>query len=142
MLLQLKAEQGSIPPGDSLSPQAGCLRGDATLANLLRGQLFGTVPMAGSCAWIPPTGASCGPAKPAAISDWLIHDGEWPDPGDERLRKLHLIEADPAAYKQLAGAQVLDGPESWGPLALAHGRLIARDLNKMVCLDVGALNCP
>jgi outer membrane protein assembly factor BamB len=50
---------------------------------------------------------------------------------------LRLIEATPGKYTLLAQAQVLKGRESWGPLALAEGRLIARDLTRMVCLDVG-----
>ena len=50
--------------------------------------------------------------------------------------KLTLIEATPDKYTQLAQAQVLNGRESWGPMALAGGRLIARDLTKMVCLEV------
>jgi len=37
----------------------------------------------------------------------------------------------------LAQAQVLKGRESWAPLALAGGRLIVRDLTRMVCLEVG-----
>lgn len=50
---------------------------------------------------------------------------------------LHMMEANPIAFKFLAKAKVLDGPEAWGPLAFAGGRLIARDLNHMVCLEVG-----
>ena len=49
---------------------------------------------------------------------------------------MRLIEATPEKYILLAQAQVLKGRESWGPLALAGGRLIARDLTRMVCLDV------
>jgi outer membrane protein assembly factor BamB len=49
---------------------------------------------------------------------------------------LRLIQAAPDKYALLAQAQVLKGRESWGPLALANGRLIARDLTRMVCLDV------
>jgi len=50
---------------------------------------------------------------------------------------LRLIEATPERYVLLGQAQVLKGRESWGPLALAGGRLIARDLTRMVCLEVG-----
>jgi outer membrane protein assembly factor BamB len=50
---------------------------------------------------------------------------------------LRLIEATPEKYNLLAQAQVLKGHESWGPMALAGGRLIARDLTRMVCLEVG-----
>ncbi|GAG51327.1 unnamed protein product, partial [marine sediment metagenome] len=42
-------------------------------------------------------------------------------------------------YVPLAQAKVLeDGHEAWGPLALAGGRLILRDLTRMVCLDLRA----
>jgi len=50
---------------------------------------------------------------------------------------LTLAEATPAGYVQLAEAKVLDGPDSWGPMTLVAGRLILRDLNRMICLDVG-----
>ena len=49
---------------------------------------------------------------------------------------LRLIEATPAGYMQLAEAKVLEGPDSWGPMAVAAGRLILRDLNRMICLDI------
>lgn len=49
---------------------------------------------------------------------------------------LTLAEANPAGYVQRASAKVLDGPDSWGPMAIASGRLILRDLNRMICLDV------
>jgi outer membrane protein assembly factor BamB len=51
---------------------------------------------------------------------------------------LTLFEASPEQYTPLARAQVLKGRESWGPLALAGGRLIARDLTRLVCLDVAS----
>jgi outer membrane protein assembly factor BamB len=47
-----------------------------------------------------------------------------------------MAEASPTGYVQLAEAKVLDGHESWGPMALASGRLIVRDMNRMICLDV------
>jgi outer membrane protein assembly factor BamB len=49
---------------------------------------------------------------------------------------LTLVEPSPAGYSQLARARVMDGFECWGPMAIASGRLIVRDLNRMVCLDV------
>jgi outer membrane protein assembly factor BamB len=49
---------------------------------------------------------------------------------------LRMIEASPATYHELAEARVLEGPDAWGPLAFAWGRLLARDLTRMVCLDV------
>lgn len=51
---------------------------------------------------------------------------------------MRLIEASPDKYNLLGEARILQGRESWGPLALAGGRLLARDLTRMVCLEVGA----
>jgi outer membrane protein assembly factor BamB len=51
---------------------------------------------------------------------------------------LSVVEAVPDRFNLLAQAQVLDGHDSWGPMALAGGRLILRDLTRMVCLDVRA----
>ncbi|HUS48172.1 MAG TPA: PQQ-binding-like beta-propeller repeat protein [Phycisphaerae bacterium] len=50
---------------------------------------------------------------------------------------LALAEATPAGYRELARAKVV-GKESWGPMAPVGGRLIVRDINRLVCLDVRA----
>ena len=50
--------------------------------------------------------------------------------------KLRLIEASTTGYNELAGAQVLAGQEVWGPMALSDGKLVLRDLTKMVCVNV------
>ena len=49
---------------------------------------------------------------------------------------LTLAQASSSGYLQLAQAKVLDGHESWGPMAIASGRLIVRDTERMICLDV------
>jgi outer membrane protein assembly factor BamB len=50
--------------------------------------------------------------------------------------KLRLLEATTKGYNELAGAQVLAGQEVWAPMALSDGKLVLRDLTKMVCVDV------
>ena len=50
--------------------------------------------------------------------------------------KLRLIEASTTGYNELTSAQVLGGQEVWGPMALSDGKLVLRDLSKMICLDV------
>jgi outer membrane protein assembly factor BamB len=50
--------------------------------------------------------------------------------------KLRLIEAGTTGYNELASGQVLAGQEVWGPMALSDGKLVLRDLTKMMCLDV------
>jgi outer membrane protein assembly factor BamB len=66
---------------------------------------------------------------PYVIADGLIYVMD-----DSGL--LTVAEATPAGYVPLDSAEVLDGPESWGPMAVAGGRLLVRDLRKMVCLDI------
>lgn len=55
---------------------------------------------------------------------------------DGNTGKLHLIEAGLTAYKEIASAQVLAGQEVWAPMALAGGKLVLRDLTRMICLDL------
>ncbi len=51
--------------------------------------------------------------------------------------ELTLVKADPSGFNRLASARVMDGYEAWGPMALAGGRLIVRDITRMLCLDIG-----
>ncbi len=50
---------------------------------------------------------------------------------------LRLIEASTTGYQELAHAQVLSGHDVWGPMALSDGKLVLRDMQKMVCIEVG-----
>jgi outer membrane protein assembly factor BamB len=56
---------------------------------------------------------------------------------DGNTGMLRLLEANTKQYKELASAQILEGEEVWGPMALSNGKLVIRDMNKMVCLQVG-----
>lgn len=49
---------------------------------------------------------------------------------------LRLLEASATGYKELAKAQILSGEDVWGPMALSDGKLVLRDLAKMVAIDV------
>ena len=49
---------------------------------------------------------------------------------------LRMAEATSDGYKELSQAQVLKGHDSWGPMAIADGKLILRDLTRIVCLDI------
>lgn len=53
--------------------------------------------------------------------------------------RVALAEASVDRYQRLASFQVFeDGHDAWGPLSLAGGRLILRDLTRMACLDIAA----
>ena len=51
---------------------------------------------------------------------------------------IHLIEPSPDGYKELGKASFFDAAKSqaWAPLAFSRGKLIIRDLEKMVCIDL------
>lgn len=80
------------------------------------------------------------PANRFGLGPYLIADGLLFALNDRGL--LTVAEATPTAFRPLAKAQILDGHECWGPLALAGGRLIARDFTHLVCLDVARSGAP
>jgi hypothetical protein len=51
-------------------------------------------------------------------------------------KMLYLVEPDPAGFKPLASAQLLEPGENWAPVALADGKLLIRDQKQMKCLLV------
>ncbi len=50
--------------------------------------------------------------------------------------ELAIVEANPSSYKELARAKVLFGGDAWAPMAIADGKLICRDVQTMICLDM------
>ena len=54
--------------------------------------------------------------------------------GDEG--RLVMAVASPTAFEPLAEADVLDGHEAWGPMAVVGSRLLVRDFTTMRCLDL------
>jgi outer membrane protein assembly factor BamB len=89
---------------------------------------FACLDTTGKPVWFSDAGQSFG------LGSFLLADGLFFAMNDSGL--LRLIEATPETYRLLAQAQVLKGRESWAPLALAGGRLLARDFTRLVCLDV------
>lgn len=50
---------------------------------------------------------------------------------------LTMVEATATGYRPLARAALFEnGTEAWGPMAMAAGRLIMRDLTRMICVDL------
>lgn len=56
---------------------------------------------------------------------------------DDPTCSLHLATVD-GGYKELASYDIFEGHEPWGPMAIANGRLIVRDLTELVCFDLSA----
>jgi len=92
--------------------------------------LFTCLSLEGKEVWTSEGKASFG------LGSYLLVDGVfWVLDGDTGM--LRLIEATTRGYKELDRAQVLSGDNVWGPMALADGKLILRDMSKMVCIEVG-----
>ena len=49
---------------------------------------------------------------------------------------LTVAEANTASFRKLGQARVLHGRESWAPIAISRGRMLVRDFEELVCLDV------
>jgi hypothetical protein len=47
-----------------------------------------------------------------------------------------MLDAADDEYRELGRVAVLDGPEAWAPPVIAHGKLLVRDLDTLVCLDI------
>jgi len=50
--------------------------------------------------------------------------------------EMTIVEPNASAYKPLAKAKVVPGPDAWAPIAIADGKLLCRDRTTMVCLDM------
>ena len=50
---------------------------------------------------------------------------------------IHLIKPSPEGYKELGSASFFnsDKTQAWSPLAFSGGKLLARDMEKLVCID-------
>ncbi|NQT24311.1 PQQ-binding-like beta-propeller repeat protein [candidate division KSB1 bacterium] len=53
---------------------------------------------------------------------------------------LHLLNASTQNYQPVTSAQILDGHDAWGPMAVVDGRLLLRDSGEMVCIHIGDRN--
>jgi len=134
--LQLKQEGDRIVAGIAQRLKADVFGATQHAPILYRDHLFGTradgrfvcLGLDGKVAWTSEPGSNLGLGSFCIVNDlvYALNDSG----------TLHLMEANPAAYRPLAKARILEGPESWGPMAFADGRLIARDLNRMICLDI------
>jgi outer membrane protein assembly factor BamB len=70
-------------------------------------------------------------------SPYMIADGLLLALDDDGV--LTVAEATAEGYRPLATAELIeDGQHAWGPMALVGGRLIVRDMTRMVCVDIAA----
>jgi len=76
-----------------------------------------------------------GSASLFGLGPYMIADGLIFVMNDKGV--LTMAEATPVGYKPLGKAAIFDkGHDAWGPMAIAGGRLVVRDLSRLACLDV------
>ena len=79
---------------------------------------------------------SSGKTKRFGLGPYLMADDKFFILSDEGV--LTVIEASTKEYRELTQAKILNGHDAWGPLAIAGGRMLARDSRQMVCVDLRA----
>lgn len=107
-----------------------------------KGNLYGVMPkdggsLANQFVCYNPDGQliwASGKARQFGIGPFMAADNKFLVLDDDG--RLTMMEASDTEYKELAHAKPLDGHDSWGPMALVDGRLLIRDSERMVCLDL------
>ncbi len=99
--------------------------------------LFTCLGLDGKIVWQSPVASGDpGGSRTFDLGGFLLADGMF-FILDGKSGALRLVDANTKAYKELATAQILEGEDVWGPISLSNGKLIIRDMSKMVCLQVG-----
>lgn len=138
LFLQLKEEGGRIVPKSERRLEASIFGATQHTPILHDGYLYGTradgrfvcLGLDGKVVWSSDASTNFG------LGPFLLADGRFYVMNDSG--RLTVIEASPAKCTTLGSAQVLQGHESWGPLAVVGNRLLARDFTRLICLDMTA----
>lgn len=77
---------------------------------------------------------SSGETNRFGLGPYIIADDKIYILNDDGL--LTMIEASTRRYNQLGQFKVLDGHDAWAPIAVAGTRMLLRDSQRMVCLDL------
>ncbi len=136
MMLQLKSEEAKII-ADPLFKLAPEVFGSAQQTPIFyNGYIYGVRPdgqltcldLTGKVMWTSTSAEKFGLGPYVIINDliYVMNDSGL----------LTLAKATAESFFKLAQAKVLEGPDSWGPMAFAGGKLILRDMNRMICLDI------
>lgn len=147
MMLQVRYQNDkfTIEPIQTLEPGEG-LSAEQQTPIFARGHLFSILPkdagiLRNQLVCVNPDDLSkilwsSGKTNRFGLGPYLLADNKLFILSDEGV--LTIASASTSGYQQLAQAKILDGHDAWGPMALAAGRLLARDSRRMVCVDLRA----
>lgn len=87
--------------------------------------------MNGKSVWKKESGGNFEMGSLIKVGAYLINQ-------DGKTGEIALIEPSPDAYKELARASFFDSkkPQAWAPMAFSRGKLLVRDMEKMVCVSL------
>jgi len=91
------------------------------------------ITMDGKRVWEKGSGPSFEMGSLIKVGDFLINQ-------NGKNGEIALIAPSPDGYKELGRAQFFDSKKSqaWAPMAFSQGKLLCRDMEKMVCVDLQA----
>ncbi|MCA9238486.1 MAG: PQQ-binding-like beta-propeller repeat protein [Planctomycetales bacterium] len=69
------------------------------------------------------------------MGGYLLADGKF-FVLEDRTGAVRMLDAAADEYRELGSFTVLSGPDVWAPPVVSHGKLLVRDLQKLVCLDI------
>jgi outer membrane protein assembly factor BamB len=136
MMLRLKESDGNITAEEEFIYPTEVFGSMQQTPIFFRDHIYG-VGMDKQLACLDPTGKvlwTSTSAKKFGYGAYMIANGLMYVLNDSGV--LTLVEPSPADYVELQSDDVIEGHESWGPMAMASGRLIIRNLTRMMCLDV------
>ena len=70
------------------------------------------------------------------LGPYILADGKFFILSDDG--ELTIAECSPTRFKILDRKRIIEGQDSWGPIAITGGYLLMRDSKQLVCLDIKA----
>lgn len=137
LMLRLTETDGKIVPETVFTLEPKVFGSEQHTPVFYEGHIYGVRPdwqmvcldLVGNVVWTSSSGYDFKKLGPFMVANGLIY-------AMNGAGRLTLAEASADGFTVLGESQVLDGIESWAPMAIASGRLIVRDLTKMKCLNV------
>jgi len=137
VLVRLIGEAGDIKTEEVFRLPSTVFASDQQTPIFHGGHIYGVIP-GGQMACLDLSGKrlwESGTTRRFGLGPFMIADGLILALNDQD-GMLRLAEAASDQYRELASAKALDGHDAWAPMALVAGRLILRDLTRMVCLEL------
>lgn len=136
LMLQLKQQDGAVVPEVLWKLGARVFGATQQTPIFHGGNLYGVRPdgamvclgLDGKVVW------ESGPDLNFGLGPYLITGDLVLAMDDDGL--LRMLAASPSGFQLYGESQVLEGRESWAPLCLVGDRLLARDLTRMICLQL------